>query len=323
VKDLQHEFIVGNGQEKLNKKFLVDMLDRHLEGKTPLQVAEMKFVDPKCGSGTLLIEAYGCLLEWHLIWYIERIVPLLNSGRDAASPEVKCLNPYSGHKNGIEKGVSNSCSEGMLPIYLSNDGKWKLTIYEKKRILLDNIYGFDLKDAMIARHSLHLKMLEDYSNKIIAEQFEILKDRGLLPNLENNITHGVPLIPGIMSKGGLDSDTEISPFNLSDDRFKVELSMVSACLSLSVISTAATTLLSKFPIHVPVYIPIIVGIIAFTSAYGALWTLACSCTGRSSAFGLKEIKSLLTKPRIYRPYCLIAWTILCWLMMSLLIGKLI
>ena len=40
-----------------------------LEGKTPAEVAKLKIVDPACGSGSFLLGAYQCLLDWHSTYY--------------------------------------------------------------------------------------------------------------------------------------------------------------------------------------------------------------------------------------------------------------
>jgi len=42
-----------------------------LEGKTPGQVANIKVLDPACGSGSFLLGAYQYLLDWHVKWYSE------------------------------------------------------------------------------------------------------------------------------------------------------------------------------------------------------------------------------------------------------------
>ena len=36
-----------------------------LEGKTPAEAAELKIVDPACGSGSFLLGAFQYLLDWH------------------------------------------------------------------------------------------------------------------------------------------------------------------------------------------------------------------------------------------------------------------
>ncbi|OEU49636.1 MAG: hypothetical protein BA861_06130 [Desulfobacterales bacterium S3730MH5] len=40
-------------------------------GKTPGEIAEIKILDPACGSGSFLIGAYTYLLKYHLDWYME------------------------------------------------------------------------------------------------------------------------------------------------------------------------------------------------------------------------------------------------------------
>src|SRR6266496_2505792 len=42
-----------------------------LEGKTPKEVARLKFLDPACGSGTFPLGAFQYLLDWHLKYYLE------------------------------------------------------------------------------------------------------------------------------------------------------------------------------------------------------------------------------------------------------------
>jgi len=111
--------------------------------------------------------------------------------------------------------------------------------------------------------------------------------------------------------------------DIKEGPIEFEICMVSTCLSLSIISTAIIGLLSKFSISVPIILIVFVNSIAVLSAYGALWTLACSCCGSNSAYGFSEIRSLLTKPSIYKPYWIIGWTLLFWLIISCLIGSLI
>src|SRR3989441_3797752 len=42
-----------------------------LEGKTPKLAAKLKVLDPACGSGSFLLGAYRCLLDWHRKWYVD------------------------------------------------------------------------------------------------------------------------------------------------------------------------------------------------------------------------------------------------------------
>jgi hypothetical protein len=62
-----------------------------LEGKTPLEVVLISVLDPACGSGSFLIVAYQYLMDWHREWYIQNLVPLLQSGLKPSSPEIRRL----------------------------------------------------------------------------------------------------------------------------------------------------------------------------------------------------------------------------------------
>jgi type I restriction-modification system DNA methylase subunit len=112
-----------------------------LENKTPKQVAKLRILDPACGSGSFLIGAYQYLLDWHRDWYSDNDPKKWASGRNPA-------------------------------IYQGPGGEWKLTTTERKRILLQNIYGVDI-DAQaveVTKLSLLLKVLEGESEQTLATQ---------------------------------------------------------------------------------------------------------------------------------------------------------
>jgi hypothetical protein len=130
-----------------------------LEGKTPRQVAKLRFCDMACGSGSFLIEAFQFLLDWHRDYYVKE------------GPE----------KNG-------------KVLYRAGDD-CRLTTDEKKRILLNNIFGVDI-DAQaveVTKLSLLLKVLEGESQESITKQFELFHQRAL-PDLGSNIKCGNSLI---------------------------------------------------------------------------------------------------------------------------------
>lgn len=79
------------------------------EGKTSKQIAKLTILDPACGSGSFLLGAYRYLLTYHRDWYVKD------------GPEK--------HRKGLFHAAS---------------GEWRLTTQEKKRILLNNIYGVDI-----------------------------------------------------------------------------------------------------------------------------------------------------------------------------------
>ena len=131
-----------------------------IAGKTPKQVADLKILDPACGSGSFLIGAYQYLLDWHQDWYIKD-------------------GPEKYHKDLIK----------------THKGDWQLTTQAKKRILLNNIYGVDI-DAQaveVTKLSLLLKVLEQESDETISKQLRLFHHRAL-PDLGNNIKCGNSLI---------------------------------------------------------------------------------------------------------------------------------
>jgi len=140
---------------------------RLLEGKKPGPrggVSRLKILDPACGSGSFLIGAFQSLLDWHRDEYI-------NDG-----PE--------------------NWSKGKMPrIYHSQKGEWLLTTDERKRILLNNIYGVDIdhQAVEVTKLSLLLKVLEGEDEQSIGKQISLFQER-VLPDLSNNIKCGNSLI---------------------------------------------------------------------------------------------------------------------------------
>lgn len=131
-----------------------------LEGKTPKQAEKLRIVDPACGSGSFLLGAYQKLLDWHLLYYTEH-------------------EPTKWKKE----------------LYRGTTGDWKLTTAERKRILLNNIYGVDLDSqaAEVTKLSLLLKVLEGENEQTLGKQLSMFKERAL-PSLSSNIKCGNSLI---------------------------------------------------------------------------------------------------------------------------------
>lgn len=130
-------------------------------GMTPNKVSKLKILDPACGSGSFLLGAYTYLLKWHLDYY------------------------------------SNLKDKGRLSdkIYKGKDDGWYLTIKEKKRILINNIFGVDIDQQAVevTKLTLLLKVLERESKDVIEAQQKLFKERAL-PDLEENIKCGNSLI---------------------------------------------------------------------------------------------------------------------------------
>jgi type I restriction-modification system DNA methylase subunit/predicted type IV restriction endonuclease len=133
-------------------------------GMTPKEAAKLRILDPACGSGSFLIGAYQYLLDWHRDWYC---------------------------KNGEEKWQT-----GKNPtLYKARGGECRLTTPERKRILLNNIYGVDIdtQAVEVTKLSLLLKVLEGENDQSIAQQLKLFHQRAL-PDLGNNIKCGNSLI---------------------------------------------------------------------------------------------------------------------------------
>jgi hypothetical protein len=126
-------------------------------------VAQLRILDPACGSGSFLICAYQFLLDWHLQFYL------------ANNPE--------------------KWAKGKQRALIQTTHGWRLTIGERKRILLNNIYGVDIdpQAVEVTKLSLLLKVLEGETSQSIAPLFSIFHERAL-PDLGDNIKCGNSLI---------------------------------------------------------------------------------------------------------------------------------
>ncbi|MBK9161635.1 MAG: Eco57I restriction-modification methylase domain-containing protein [Nitrosomonadales bacterium] len=149
-----------------------------LEGKTPKQAKGIAILDPACGSGSFLIGAYQYLLDWYLERYVEEGAEKHSKGKSAH----------------IRPGAQQT---------------WRLTTAEKKRILLEHIYGVDIdaQAAEVTKLSLLLKMLEGESDETLNSQMKLFHER-VLPDLEHNIQCGNSLIGPDFYDGKLELDTE-------------------------------------------------------------------------------------------------------------------
>lgn len=150
-----------------------------IQGKTPKQIEKIKIADPACGSGSFLIGAYQYLLDYHKNYYTE-----------------------NGTKTG--KKDSPTTPEG------------NLTSAEKKKILLNNIYGVDIdvNAVEVTKLSLLLKCMEGETETSIAQQQKLWHER-ILPTLDNNIKSGNSIIDTDFYLSQLDfgDEKKIKPFN--------------------------------------------------------------------------------------------------------------
>ena len=149
--------------------YIVDYIVRQtvgqlIEDKTPRQIGKLRILDPACGSGSFLLGAYQYLLDYHLRWY-EDHDPAKHAQRKQPA------------------------------VYQGQRGEWRLTGVEKKRILLNNIYGvaIDRQAVEVTKLSLLLKVLEGETDETLGQQLSLWRERAL-PDLGNNIKCGNSLI---------------------------------------------------------------------------------------------------------------------------------
>lgn len=120
-------------------------------------------LDPACGSGTFLLEAYEALLTWHLSQYL---------------------------------GDPHTWTKGRTPKLVEiGSGNWRLSSDERKRILTDHIFGVDIDShaVEVTKLSLLLKVLEGETDETINAQLKLFHARAL-PDLDANIRCGNSLI---------------------------------------------------------------------------------------------------------------------------------
>jgi hypothetical protein len=163
---------------------------KQVKGKSPVQLAggkrELPFrvLDMACGSGSFLLGAYQCLLNHCLDWYLE--------------------NKPESHKKAVYKDPRS--------------GQWRLTIEEKKRILIAHIFGVDIdpQAVEVSKLSLLLKVLEGETDQTYGEQMKIFQERAL-PSLAENIKCGNSLIGPDYFTGKLIPDSDelkrVNPFD--------------------------------------------------------------------------------------------------------------
>jgi hypothetical protein len=145
------------------------------ENKTPTQISQIKILDPACGSGSFLLGAYTYLLDY-------------------------CRDRY----------VENNPEKHTKKIYQGRGGQWFLTIAEKKRILLDSVFGVDIDSQAVevTKLSLLLKVLEGETAETVGQTYKMFHERAL-PDLGDNIKCGNSLIgPDFFDNPDIDSSDD-------------------------------------------------------------------------------------------------------------------
>jgi len=161
-----------------------------IEGKTPKEIAALRFADIACGSGSFLLGVFDCLLAYHRTWY--------NAHPDQASG-------ITGRKGKVAE------------VFKHDDGSLHLTLAKKSEILLNNIYGVDIdpQACEVAQLSLYLKLLEEETPGSARGYLEGFGG-ALLPSLNKNIICGNSLIGTDVLDGQLFDSAEerkLNPMN--------------------------------------------------------------------------------------------------------------
>src|SRR3990167_319621 len=174
------DYIVKNTVGKLlkpetqNQKLETLTPKSKIKDITPKDISKIRILDPACGSGSFLLGAYQYLLDWHRDWYVANDPEKWATGRSPAL--------YQSGKSEVRSPKSET-------------DNWRLTTAERRRILLNNIYGVDIdpQAVEVTKLSLLLKVLEGESEQTIVKQLKMFHERAL-PDLGNNIKCGNSLI---------------------------------------------------------------------------------------------------------------------------------
>ncbi len=138
-KDCQNRSVVTTPTEIV--KYMVEKtLTKLCQGKTPIEILDIKIADIACGSGVFLEEAFRFLQDYCVQWYIN--------------------NKQIDHL--VEIGVD----------------LYKLPLQEKKDILCSCIYGIDIDvhAVEVSKFSLLIKLIENENSASVSEVIPILPD---------------------------------------------------------------------------------------------------------------------------------------------------
>ncbi len=160
----KYEVIESNGVVTTPQYIVDEIIQKtvvpNIKGKSPDTISSIKIADIACGSGVFLLATYHYLLEYHLNWYIN--------------------NEPSNYPNEVR---------------INEQRMWSLTLFEKQRILKNNIYGVDIdpQAVEVSKFSLLLKVLENEKKADIDLHFEEYSTAAL-PSLNSNIQCGNSLV---------------------------------------------------------------------------------------------------------------------------------
>ena len=168
--------------EYIGRYIVENTVGKLIDGKTPKQIADLKFADIACGSGSFLLGVYDLLLRYHLKWF--------NANPDVAK-KAGCV--------------------------LREDGAWHLSLKQRREILLNNIFGVDIDNQAVevAQLSLYLKLLQEETTAS-ARGYQLEFHETLLPSLNKNIVCGNSLIGTDIETGQLFSSENERKLNSMD-----------------------------------------------------------------------------------------------------------
>jgi type I restriction-modification system DNA methylase subunit len=159
-----------------------------VEGKTPKAVANLRVVDPACGSGAFLLGAFDFLVTWHERYY---------SDHPHETPERH---------------------------YVADSGDRRLTADEKGRIVANNLFGCDIdpQAVEVTQMSLYIAILQGESLGSLTKQQRMFHST-YLPRLDKNIRCGNSLLGySTVQDGQLLQDPDlirrINPFDWDDPK---------------------------------------------------------------------------------------------------------
>ncbi|MCK7517826.1 MAG: N-6 DNA methylase [Ignavibacteriales bacterium] len=123
--------------------YIVDnTVGKLIEGKTPKEIAKLRFADIACGSGSFLITVFESLLDYHKRWYMN--------------------NPEQAKKDGC----------------ILFEGAYHLSLQaENRKYFYNNVYGVDIDQQAVevTQLSLYLKLLEDETTATANDSWVMFK----------------------------------------------------------------------------------------------------------------------------------------------------
>jgi type I restriction-modification system DNA methylase subunit len=172
--------------EYIVRYIVAKTIGKLIDGKKPEEIAEMRFADIACGSGSFLLGVFDELLRYHTAY-------------------------YNRNQTNRDEGVRAGCVENRY-------GSLRLSLKQKKAILKNNIYGVDLdmQAVEVAQFSLFLKLMDDETTASV-QVYQQETKAPLLPSLSSNVVHGNSLINWDFDSGffGSDDDTKIFPLDFT------------------------------------------------------------------------------------------------------------